>query len=257
MLKIAICDDAPQHLFQIRDLLESWNNRPDHLHIDTYTDADSLIASHHVTPYDIILMDVVMPLLNGIDAAKEIRQFDTVVRIVFLTFSTEFAIDAFAVRASHYLLKPVDPKALYDCLNELYKEIFKQTESIMIHCNNSIQRVPLLEIESIEARLKHMLITLANGDTLWATEPLYYFENRLLSLNYFFKCHRSYIVNLYHVRSFTKKDLFTLSGRTLPISRNSSKDFESAYMNLLFAPPQKVPTQVHLSTKKAEITIPR
>ena len=83
MLRIAICDDMLSFLHQIQDYLTHWDNQPDELCVDTFREADSLLVAHQHTPYDIILLDVVMPLLNGIDAAREIRQADSRVRIVF------------------------------------------------------------------------------------------------------------------------------------------------------------------------------
>jgi len=237
MLRIALCDDAPQFLRQLYGLLEYWPHRPNDIHVDTFGDADSLMSSHRNAPYDIILMDIVMPLLNGIEAAKELRQSDDSVRIVFLTTSTEFAIDAFAVHASHYLLKPVEPKALYDCLDRLCADISKQTEYLVVRSNVAVHRIPLQDIEVIEAHQKHSLITLISGEMIHAVEPLYYFEEKLLANGTFFKCHRSYIINLFRIRTYTQKELQMRSGYRIPISRNSHKEFETAYFSLLFDHP--------------------
>lgn len=234
MLRLAICDDMPAFSQKIQDLLNNWENRPCNLHIDIYTVADALLKAHCAAPYDIILLDVVMPLLNGIEAAHKLRQTDSTVRIVFLTSSSEFAVDAFAIRANHYLLKPVEPSMLYRCLNELYHEIQKNAACIVIRNNATIHRILLQEIESVEAHLKHMQITRTDGSTLWSTDPLYYFEEKLLAQKNFIKCHRSYLVNLYHVQTYTKKELIMRSGRQIPISRNAHKTVEETYFSLLF-----------------------
>lgn len=234
MLRLAICDDMPVFSKEIQTLLEQWNDRPCCFHIDTYTEADSLLKAHFTDPYDIILMDVIMPLFNGIEAARELRQTDSTVRIVFLTNSAEFAVDAFAVRANHYLLKPIDPSKLYQCLNDLYHDIHQNAESIIIRNNATIYRILLQDIESVEAHLKQMQIILTDGSSLWATDPLYYFEEKLLSKKNFIKCHRSYLVNLYHVQTYTKNELTMRTGQQIPISRNAHKKVEEAYFSLLF-----------------------
>ena len=77
-------------------------------------------------PFDIILLDVVMPLLNGIEAANELREKDKNVKIVFLTSSPEFAVASYTVKASNYLLKPVEPAKLFACLDELIIEIHSE-----------------------------------------------------------------------------------------------------------------------------------
>ena len=234
MLRLAICDDMPEFLEEFQTLLKQWNNCPSTLHIDTYTDADALLKAHFTIPYDIILMDVVMPLLNGIEAARELRQTDSTVRIVFLTNSAEFAVDAFAVRANHYLLKPVDPSKLYQCLSELYHDIQKNAECIIIRNNTTIHRILLQNIESVEAHLKKMQVTQTDGTSLWATDPLYFFEEKLLSKKNFIKCHRSYLVNLYHVKTYAKNEFTMRTGHQIPISRNAQKKVEEAYFSLLF-----------------------
>lgn len=234
MFHIAICDDSQQYLCEYQRLLNQWPKRPDTFHVDTFDDADSLITAHRSTPYDIILLDVVMPLLNGIEAARELRQSDSNVRIIFLTSSPDFAIDAFTVQASHYLLKPISPLALYECLDRIYEDMAKSASFLTVRCNAATHRIPVANIESIEAYQKHALIALTNGTVLQAIEPLYAFEEKLLPELCFFKCHRSYIVNLYCIRTYTQKELIMQSGSRIPISRNSHKEFEASYFSLLF-----------------------
>lgn len=234
MLKIAICDDMPEFLLQIRDMLRHWEHRPDDLSIHTFEDADALLAAHRSAPFDIILLDVVMPLLNGIEAARELRQIDRSVKVVFLTSSPEFAIDAFTVKASHYLLKPLDPQAFFLCLDELCKEIRQQSRSLTVRSFTGVHRISLQTIETIEAHQKHALLSLTDGNTIEAVEPLYFFEEKLLLEDGFFKCHRSYIVNLYHIKTYTQKELHMRSGCRIPIARSVHKEFESAYFELLF-----------------------
>ena len=77
MLNIAICDDSKEFLEQIRLLLDCWkdNSRPFLCH--TFDNGDSLISAHSKIPFDVILLDVVMPLLNGIETARAIRKIDS------------------------------------------------------------------------------------------------------------------------------------------------------------------------------------
>ena len=74
MLRIAVCDDMPDVLQQARLYIEDWAKRPDFVHVETFNNADSLLTHHRANPFDIIFLDVVMPLLNGLEAAREIRQ---------------------------------------------------------------------------------------------------------------------------------------------------------------------------------------
>ena len=111
MLRLAICDDMPDFSNHTKHLIERWN--VDNLVIEVFDNGDSLIAAHVANPFDIILLDIIMPLLNGIDTAAEIRKSDKTVKIIFLTSSSEFAIDSYSGKATNYLLKPVVAERLY------------------------------------------------------------------------------------------------------------------------------------------------
>lgn len=108
MLKIAICDDSPLFLEQTRSAVLKWS---DENQISTklyiYENGDELIATNMAEPFHIILLDILMPLLNGMDTARELRQYDKTVKIIFLTSSPEFALESYDVKAYSYLLKPV------------------------------------------------------------------------------------------------------------------------------------------------------
>lgn len=234
MLRIAICDDMNDFLLEAKSAINAWKNKPDSMIVDTFNEADSLIFAHSTHPYDIIFLDIVMPLLNGIDTAFELRQIDKKVKIVFLTTSVEYAIDAYSVKADNYLLKPIDLNKLHACLDDLYEDIQSQTKCLMIKTHNAIYRVPIRDIEYIEAQNKQVQFILSNHTSLLSIHPLYFYEDKLLLSDGFFKCHRSYIVNLYHIESYTPKEIKMHSGSHVPISRNNQKEFESTYFTLFF-----------------------
>lgn len=234
MFRIGICDDMPQFSEQLRELIGRWENRPEGLSVQTFSDADALIGAHSAAPFDIIFLDVVMPLLGGIEAAGEIRQQDKSVRIVFLTGSAEFAIDSYRVKASNYLLKPPDPKQLYCCLDELSEEILRNAKAIPIRSRHGVHRVELSRIEYVEASNKDVIFSLSDGRTIVSPDPLYFFESKLLLGDGFFRCNRSYIVNIHRIDTYTPKEIRMRSGCRVPISRSCQKEFESAYFSVLF-----------------------
>jgi len=234
MLKIAICDDFPDFLSQTKTDIIKWQNKPLGLITECFADGDALIAAHNSSPFDIILLDVVMPLMSGIETAREIRERDKRVRIVFLTSSPEFAVESYTVKANNYLLKPIAPETLYRCLDELAAELQQASRSITVRSANAVHRVELGSIEYIEAQNKHIIFALTGGKTVEGTDPLYTYESKLLLSDGFFKCHRSYIVNIHQIDSFTQKEVKTRSGWRIPISRGCQKEFEEAYFLTLF-----------------------
>ena len=234
MLRIAVCDDMNCHIEEIQKLLQQWPNRPAHLHVETFTDADALLAAHSSNPYHILLLDVIMPLFNGIEAAREIRQQDKTVKIVFMTTSPEFAVDSYTVKANHYLLKPVNPQQFFTCLDELVEAMRERPKQMVIKSAKAFHQVQIDDIEYLEAQNKRVLFAFSNGNTITAVEPLYSYENQLLLSDGFFKCSRSYIVNIHHISTYSQKEIVMRSGCRISISRNCHKEFENAYFEVLF-----------------------
>ena len=234
MLKIALCDDCSNFIDDIKIMLENWKNKSISFLFQSFDNGDDLISAHHSTPFDIILLDVVMPMLNGIETARIIRQYDKTVKIVFLTSSPEFAVDSYTVKANNYLLKPVDSTALYNCLEELCNEIAQNTRTITVKGLYSVQKLPLDNIEYVEAQNKHIIFSLRNGTTIETTEPLHLHDNKLTIYDGFFRCHRSYIVNINYIDTYTLKEIKMYSGYRIPIARSCQKEFESAYFSVTF-----------------------
>ena len=149
MLRIAICDDMPDFIGQVQQTLEQWDNCPEDLYTEGFEDADSLLLAHNSHPFDIILLDVIMPLLNGIEAARELRQQDRDVKLVFLTSSSDYAVESYSVKANDYLLKPLQPEQLCRCLQELAEQISRDAKAITLKSTKAIRRVPIKSIEYI------------------------------------------------------------------------------------------------------------
>ena len=234
MLRIAICDDMPEFLEQTRLLAENWPHKPDGMSVSAFGDGDALVEAHSAQPFDIIFLDVVMPLVDGIDTAAEIRRHDDSVKIVFLTFSKEFAYESYAVKANDYLLKPVDSARFYDCLDACYRDVLEHEKCIIVKSTSGVHRVKLQSIEHIEAQGKQVLFSLTDGRAIEAMEPLYIYESKLFLNDGFFKCHRSYLVNLYKIDTYTQNEITMRSGCRIPISRSFHKQFKDAYFALLF-----------------------
>lgn len=234
MIRIGICDDSPAFLGQTKFMIDHWDGRPQNIITELFEDGDALIKAHAQAPFDILLLDVVMPLLSGIDAAKEIRDKDKTVKIVFLTSSAEFAVDSYTVKASNYLLKPIEPSRLFVCLDELIEEIGHHSKCLTVKGLDAIHRIPLTDIAYVEAQSKHIRFYLTSNKVIESVEPLYAYENVLTSEDGFFKCHRSYIVNMHHINRYSHTEAVMHSGYRIPISRSHQKTFEDVYFRVVF-----------------------
>ena len=235
MLNIAVCDDCPQDCANTLTLLQRWSEETDTpVHILSYENGDDLLAKMKTVSIDVLFLDILMPLLNGIDTARELRQTNTATQIVFLTASPEFALESYEVKARNYLLKPIAydkfKAVLDDCLSARRVDM----DSLVVKTPFGYQKLYLHSIEYIEAQNKHTTFFLVDGRSVETAEPLYSVEEKLAGNDAFFRCHRSYLVYLPNIDCFNATEIITHSGRCLPVSRASSRALKEIYFSLMF-----------------------
>ena len=235
MFEIVICDDDGACLEQTNQLVTDWCatiSVP--VTVKTIDNGDQLLAYCSRCNPDVILLDIMMPFLNGMDAAKEIREHNSTSKIIFLTSSPEFAIESYDVNATGYLLKPVDRDKLYKLLNKCLLAASVPADSITLHTAFGYQNIYLHNIECLEAQNKKVIITLFDGKRIETVSTLSYYENLLTVEKGFFKCHRSYIVYLPAVDHFSGTEVVTKTGMKLSIARGLSKTFQDTYFSYMF-----------------------
>ena len=120
-MNIAICDDDLLYMNQVKEMIEKWGKEQhEDVSIYLFNHGDALINSYQKSHIEVILLDIIMPLLNGMETAHEIRKNDAVVKIIFLTSSPEFALESYDVKASGYLLKGVSMDGLTNAIRTVY-----------------------------------------------------------------------------------------------------------------------------------------
>lgn len=234
-MKIAICDDEIQFVDTICSLLEQWGKEHEiKLTLYRFTDGNDLLAAHQKECMDLIILDVIMPLLSGIDTAKELRNMNQVVPIVFLTSSREFAVDSYEVKAFNYLIKPVDRTRLFTTLDDFLKTFNLPKTTFTAQTDSGFCRIIIASVDYLEAQNKQVLVHLTDGKTILIRELFSKCEEVFSPENGFCRCHRSYIVNLNNVEQFSKAGLTTIHNAAIPISRNSYTAFKETYFNYMF-----------------------
>lgn len=234
-MKIAICDDEKQFIDSICPLLEQWAaNNSINLTLYCFSNGDDLIAAHRNQCMDLIILDVVMPLLNGMDTARELRNDGQTVPIIFLTSAREFAVDSYEVNAFHYLIKPVDEIKLFHILDDFLKTIALPQNVFTAHTDKGFCKIVVDDVDYLEAQNKEVLVHLTNGRTIMIRELFSKCEEIFTLESGFFRCHRSYIVNLNNIEQFTKSEISTSQNPAIPISRNRYVAFKETYFNYMF-----------------------
>ncbi|MDB1907924.1 LytTR family DNA-binding domain-containing protein [Collinsella aerofaciens] len=181
MLKIIACDDDVTFLDRLHRMIDRWSTETGTaVDVALVTRGEDLLARHAASRADIILLDMIMPLVNGMDTARELRQADTAVRLVFLTSSPEFALESYEVRAFDYLLKPVTYERLAQLLDELSSMRPAATDELVIKTSFGYHALRLSDIEYAEARNKHVVFHLRDGRDIEALESFRSVEDRLV-----------------------------------------------------------------------------
>ncbi|MDE6470769.1 MAG: LytTR family DNA-binding domain-containing protein [Eubacterium sp.] len=226
-MNIAICDDDLLQLEYICSLVKKWSNNTNGKNkISLYKSAEELLFDYTPGGFDILLLDIQMDGENGISLAKRIRSFNDDAVIIFITAVSDYVFDGYDVGAVQYLLKPVDEVKLFECLNTSRKKSTSQKRIILESEQGSIA-VAIDDIIYSEA-FSHKTKVVMNDREFFINESISSIEQKLS--DDFYKCHRSYIVNIKHINSIKKYDAVMDNGSSIPISRRIYNDFNSAFI---------------------------
>ncbi|MDA3845452.1 MAG: LytTR family DNA-binding domain-containing protein [Vallitaleaceae bacterium] len=239
MLNIAICDDNIDDLSNMTSLMNDYVNGHMDKSILKYTafqNALDLIAAIEIgEKYDVVLLDILMPFMTGMDAAKEIREYNHDVKIVFLTSSPEFAVESYSVSAYYYAIKPIWKEKLFILLDKLIDEIETHIKrSILIKSKTLITRIYIHRLEYAEINGRIILYHLTDGSVVEGPGSMTELENLLSDNCCFIKPHRSYIINMAHIDTISQRELKMQSLALVPISKANNAMIQAAYMKYSF-----------------------
>ena len=175
-----------------------------------------------------------MPHMSGIELASKIRQRGERAKLLFLTTSREYGIEAIGVKASGYLLKPIKEQAFFDALLSCMEELAPENHpSVMIRTKLGLTRVQLSELVMIESFDHVRELTLLGGGTLETTATLSELGELLKESAAFLFPHRAYIVNMEYIRSIGNNRILMTNGKQVPVSKKAYAEVKSAYLEYM------------------------
>ncbi|MEG1971672.1 MAG: LytTR family DNA-binding domain-containing protein [Oscillospiraceae bacterium] len=237
-MRIAVCDDDISTLTDTMALLNEYiQSRAITADCTAFDSAIDLVDSiQSGTSYQLILLDVIMPLLNGMDAAKEIREYDSDTKLIFMTSSPEYAVESYGVDAYYYALKPIWKDKLFLLLDKVRNEMSKHTEdSLVVRSRHKIVRVLLKNLEFVEVMNKTILYHMTDGTLLESSGTMAEVSKILLEYSQFARSHRSFLVNLEHINSITIKELRMSSLATVPVAKSCYSTLKEEYIRYSFS----------------------
>lgn len=236
-MKIAIVDDTKTDLERVRNLLESYalNHPRPKLQLTCFDHPDDFLKAYSVDPdYDLILLDMVMPFVNGIQVGQAIRKIDDQVKIIYITISKEYALYGYDVKAYHYLIKPVSEKALFQVLHEISAQLdHDRQRKLIIKDKESIHQLTLDKIAYIEVMRHRLFYHLRDGSVLSAYGSLKEISELIIGDPGFLRIHKSFLINLHAVSAIRQREFVMRNEAKVPISRKALKSVRAAYYGFI------------------------
>ena len=234
MFRIAICDDEQLYLDKTRDMLEQYIAAHDiDITVEDFSNSSELLDRiEDGERHDIYLLDIYMPGISGMSVATELRSKGVQSPIIFLTSSTEHAVEAFGVDATHYLLKPYTQQNFFSAMDKAIQNISTHAEdSIVLKIGGEYQNVLVGHILYCEAANNYQRLWMKDGSELlvrMTTSELY---DMLEGFGCFRRCGRAYILNLNHVTKVTASSAVLKNGVEVLLPRSAVSGLRSAFFD--------------------------
>lgn len=229
-MRIAIVDDKKEIQQQLGEFIKTYSTNQQIPITVTYFSNGLEIVDNYRSNFDVIYFDVQMPIMDGMTAAKKIRQVDENVIIVFLTNYVQWAVEGYSVNAFDFILKPLSYFVFTEHFKKIQRKILETSKSILIKNKNGMIRILLNNLYFVESDGHYLIFHTVEKD-IEMIGSMKKIESELASKN-FFRCNNGYLVNLAHVNNFTG-NIVQVGHYDLQISRPRKKLFIQALTNYL------------------------
>jgi len=227
-MRIAICDDQPAQLQLLQEQCRRWGaSRSVPVQVQTFETAEAFLFAYETDKaFDVLLLDIQMPGLSGMDLAHRLRAAGDSLTLALITAIPDYALEGYTVDALAYLLKPVSDEALYALLDKACKRA--PTPFVLVDHNGITERILLSSILYLESQ-GHDTHIVCEGRTLISPHGLSHYTQQLGST--FHRIHRCYLLNLAHAASIHRKEVILDNETSLPVARGRFEPLSQAYIN--------------------------
>lgn len=237
-MKIAIVDDERHELDAAETYLknyihQNWSDYESDINIETFSCAKDLLKIFKPGIYQLVILDIIMPEINGMQAAQIIRaRGDNDVQIVFLTGNDDYILNGYRVFAVGYFMKPITNHAteFAKTFEHIFPKLCKNNPEITLNSDGSLIRVPYRNIFYIDINGNHYLSVHLDNNTLFVNNSYSEVWEILSKDSRFLECYHRVIVNMDYVKSMASDDFILLNDESVPISQRKKKDVKVKYM---------------------------
>lgn len=238
MYHIAICDDEAEGLNRTENILNRYCRQQGAVDFSVaqFDNAEKMLRRIREEEYspDLLFMDIYMPGKNGMEVARELREMGNECRLVFLTASKEFALEAFRVDAFQYLVKPASEKDIFRVLDRFVKETAEEEKYLLFKAEGSIRKIAVKDIVYCEAQKRRQYIYLTDGTQIQQSMTMAKIYEMLAAYQEFVKVGVSYVVNLKYIVSLNAQELQMEDGKKIYLPRGAYQGLREQYFNYYF-----------------------
>lgn len=230
-MHIAIVEDDPRIQAELQAAVERYaRENGEQFHTSVFSDGDEILENYAAN-YDIILLDIQMKRLDGMQTAERIRELDTDVILIFVTQMVNFAVRGYAVNALDFLVKPINYLSLEHVFRRAVALRKKRTQYVTVPTGKGLFRLNASKIYYFESYSHRLIVHAEEGKEYTLRETMRRMEEAFGPYG-FFRCNNCFLVNLNYVES-VELDTVVVAGHPLTISRPRRKAFMEALTNYL------------------------
>lgn len=240
MLRIAICDDVPHELRDLVAVTGQYLSLHDvDAEVTGFAHPDALLTAIERQRFHLYLLDIVMPMVNGLALGRDIRRLDREAQIIYATTEPQFALQAYAAHPVGYLVKPIRTAQLFDVLAfAIARAHVADERSFAVKTTEGLRVIRVSDIVCCEYQRHVAVLSLADGGKITSRafrESFPEYCAPLLRDRRFLQCHAAFVINMRRVEGFAKDSFMLCGGTSVPISSARYPAVRDAYMDYLMA----------------------
>lgn len=224
--RLAVCDDEPSYAEYVAGLALRWAQRAgSEVEVERFPSAEAFWFRYEERKdFDVLLLDIEMTGMDGVELAKAVRRESEDIQIVFITGYTEYIAEGYEVSALHYLTKPVDEEKLFRVLTKAVGRLERNERALTLELPGETVRIPMNRVRYMD--VLHNYVTVHADRDYAVKRPLGELEKELDAR--FFRVGRSCVLNLAYIRRVTRTEVELTSGERIPLPRGQYEGLNRA-----------------------------
>lgn len=231
MIKIVICEDEKEQQELLKLYMDKiFEGLSIKYSLEIFNSGEELLKRYSKDT-QLLLLDIQMGTINGMDTARKIREIDEDVEIIFITALIEYVLEGYEVRAYRYLIKPIKYDDLKNNLLNCIKEIKIKNKYIIVKEQGNRIKLDINEITYVEVQKE--TITIHTLSKIYKINETMNNIEKEINCTRFFRCHKSFLVNLEHIKSIKQYIAVLENNEEVPISRYRFKETKDKFFELI------------------------